>query len=72
MQLTKILVENEVLLPPKYDDIKLWLRLRRFLGKRLGLKSFVKSWIFEFIASIVVSLAFINSIYFLYYYTPLS
>ena len=46
MQISKILLENEAMLPPSYDDVKLWIDFRKFVNRNLHLKAIVKDWKF--------------------------
>jgi hypothetical protein len=71
MQLAKILLDNEAMLPPRFDDLELWLQFRRFLNEQLCLKFIVHHWIFELSISIIIILSFINAIFFMFDYSKL-
>lgn len=71
IQLSKIILENKAMTPPKYDDLEWWINFRGFMNQTLRLKFLVKHWIFELIVSIIIILSFINAIFFIYGYTPL-
>lgn len=66
MQLSKIILENEMMVPPEFDDIPCWIKFREFLNHRVYLKQIVKHWGFELAVSIIIILSFINAIYFMF------
>lgn len=41
MQLSKILIYNSVMYPPRFDDLELWLSFRTNLNERFHLKEIV-------------------------------
>jgi len=46
MQISKVLLKNEAMLPPSFDDWKWWIDFRSFINKKVHLKSIVKNWKF--------------------------
>ena len=41
MQLSKVLLKNSQMTPPKFDDLKIWLKFRAFVNKHLKLNEIV-------------------------------
>lgn len=72
MQLSKILLENSVMLPPNFEDIHIWIAFRSWCNRKLHLKSIVRHWIFELIVSIIIILSFVNAIFLMFYDSRLS
>ena len=66
MQLSKILIYNSVMLPPKFDDIALWVDFRRYVNEQIHLKSIVQYWVFDFVVSILTLLCAVNAILLLF------
>jgi voltage-gated sodium channel len=59
------------MLPPRFEDIELWLRFRKYVNEQLRLKEMVRHWVFEVVISAVIVLSFINAIFFMFHYSPL-
>lgn len=66
MQLSKIILENSAMLPPDFDDIKSWVKLRRYVNEKFHLKEKVRHWGYELIVSIIVILSSLNAAFVLF------
>jgi hypothetical protein len=66
MQLSKILLENSAMLPPDFDDIESWVKLRKYVNEKFHLKEKVKHWGYELIVSIIVILSSVNAAFVLF------
>lgn len=72
MQISKILLENDAMMPPAFDDFKPWVSFRNFVNQKLHLKTIVKNWKFELVVSIIIILSFINAISLMFDYSRLA
>lgn len=62
MQLTKILTKNSHLLPPEFDDLKIWLKFRAFVNDTFNLKNIVKSKYYKIVSNLFITFTFVNCI----------
>ena len=62
MGIGRIILENSAMMPPMFDDVQTWVKLRKFVNKTFKLKDIVKHWIFELIISILIIASFVNAI----------
>lgn len=69
MQLGKIILQNQVIHPPTFDDIVLWINFRKYTKEKLKIKSIVKSLAFSIVTGVLIIIAFVNSFILLYGYT---
>ena len=58
-------MENSALLPPALDDFTPWVSFRKYINERLYFKQIASTWVFELIVSILILLAFINSVFYM-------
>ncbi len=66
MQLSKIILYNSVMSPPRLDDLSLWLEFKENVNDCLHLDSLVEHWLFDVVVSIYVLLCYLNGLLLLF------
>ena len=66
MQLSKVILYNSVMYPPRFDDLEAWVSFRDTVNDRLRLETIVKHWLFDAVVSVFTLLASANALILLF------
>jgi len=66
MELSKILLYNSAMRPPTHDDLRCWIRFRKWINRKWHLKKIVKHWLFDTVVAVLIVIGAVNVLFCLF------